>query len=74
MVYILDEKTHIIISKATQAIMKKEGLWSKILSIGQRGYVIAGCFVAIHSKIAASRKCSDFQDLLENGWIITMYL
>jgi hypothetical protein len=33
--WIADEKTHVIISKATQEIMKKGGLWGKALSIGK---------------------------------------
>ena len=63
------EKTHVVISEATQAIMKKEGLWGKPLSIGAYGYVVAGTsFIYIPHKIAASRKDSDFFNLLQLRW------
>jgi hypothetical protein len=67
--WIANEKTHVVISKATQDIMKKEGLWGKGFFIGTNRYVVAGTdFKSLHLKIASSKKHSDFHDLLLSGW------
>ena len=67
--WIANEKTHVIISKATQDIMKKEGVWGKDLFIGKNGYVIVGTsFLSLHLKIAAYKKDSNFHELLQSSW------
>ena len=68
--WIAGEKTHVVVSKATQEKMKKEGVWGKELFIGKDGYVTVGRDFAslLHTKLAASKKDSDFHNLLEAGW------
>jgi hypothetical protein len=64
--WIANEKTHVVISKATLEIMKK---LNKSLVIGKYGYAVVGTdFKSLHLKIASSKKHSDFHDLILSGW------
>ena len=47
--------------------MKKEGVSGKNLTIGFTGYV-GVAEAKLHTKIAASKKESNFHDLLQSGW------
>ena len=63
------EKTHVIISKATQDEMKKQKLWGQRMKIGYFGYVYIGSdIVKLHNKLAKPKKDSDFHDLLDADW------
>ena len=68
--WIAGEKTHVVISKATQDEMKKQKLWGQRMKIVRFGYVQIGSgIVLLHNKLAKSKKDRDFHDLLDAGWV-----
>ena len=68
--WIADTKTYVVISKATEMVMRKEGIMDKKLTIGKSGYVIVkSCHAKkVHSVVAASKKNTDFLNLRETGF------
>lgn len=68
--WIAGQKKDVVISEATKSVMISAGIWGKKLTIGKRGYVTVGTNFSkvVHTIVAASRKDSDFHDLLQSGY------
>ena len=68
--WIAGVETHVTVSAATRAAMKKAEVWGKPMAIGRDGYVCLNGseHQKLHCKLAASKKDDNFHDLLKVGW------